>query len=52
MSDKPKQVWQELDVDAYRKLVEECKDDKEFRKRLKELAKAPPVPKPVLAQGD
>lgn len=29
--------WQELDMDEYRRLIAECKDDKEFRRRLKEM---------------
>lgn len=31
--------WKEIDIEAYRKLLSECKDDKEFRRRLKEMEK-------------
>jgi hypothetical protein len=39
MADKTTQ-WKTLDIDAYRKLLAECKTDEEFRRRLKEVPEA------------
>lgn len=32
--------WVKLDMEAYKRLVASAKDDKDFRKKLKELTKA------------